>query len=147
MPPSHFFGQFFQKNFFSKNVILVCFSTRWIRIWHPFFNLRLLCQDMPTFTTKMSTSKMAFYCVKYEFFILNTHKTQFLIYYIATKIMGRLVPKPRKLQFWKFYSNYSTKRQKQTKIDNESQWQYFCCQILDYNNAIWQSIWWYIRIQ
>ena len=50
-----FFCQFFQKKFFWENVILVCFSTRWIRIWHPFFDLRLLNQDMPTFTTKMST--------------------------------------------------------------------------------------------
>ena len=46
---------FFSKKFFSKNVIVACFSTHWIRIWHRFFDLRLLNQDMSTFTTKMST--------------------------------------------------------------------------------------------
>ena len=49
-----FFGQNFKK-FFSENVILLCFSTSWIRIWHPFFDLTLLNQDMPTFPVKMST--------------------------------------------------------------------------------------------
>ena len=55
---------FFSKKFFSENVILECFSTRWIRIWQRFFdlNLKLLNQDMSTFTTKMSTFSNFLFC-------------------------------------------------------------------------------------
>ena len=73
-----FFVKFFKKIFFRKcTVILAYFSTRWIRIWHPFlsfFDLRLLYQDISTFTKFKITKFSVPFCNKGSNIALKVRK-------------------------------------------------------------------------
>ena len=73
--PSHFFCQIFQKIYFFKNVNLLCFSVRWIRIKHPFFDLRLLYQDMSTYHENVNFFKTVFSLLSLFFWVMNTNIT------------------------------------------------------------------------